>query len=80
INAAPWNRAVKDTIGIQKDFWNVPVYNELMLTEGETLNLIYAGEVKNIKAALDALAARHDEIIKSWAEASPYAKAAGYTG
>jgi multiple sugar transport system substrate-binding protein len=75
IKAADWNRAVRDTIGIQKDFWNVPVYNELMLTEGETLNAIFAGQVTNIKSALDELATKHDSIIQTWASVSPYAKA-----
>ena len=80
VNAAPWNRAVRDTIGRQKDFWNIPPYNELMLTEGETLNAIFAGQAADIKAALSDLAAKQDAIIQKWAAASDIAKASGYTG
>jgi len=80
VNAAPWNRAVRDTIGIQKDFWNIPTYNELMLTEGETLNGIFAGTITDIKVALNDLAVKQDEIIAKWAAVSDVAKASGYTG
>lgn len=64
VNAAPWNRADRDTIGIQKDFWNVPVYNELMLSEGRTINAAYAGKITDLKKALDDLAAEHERILK----------------
>jgi hypothetical protein len=80
VNAAPWNRAVRDTISRQKDFWNIPPYNELMLTEGATLNDIYAGKDTDIKAALSDLAVKQDAIIAKWASTSAVAKASGYTG
>jgi len=80
VNAAPWNRSVRDTIGRQKDFWNVPPYNELMLTEGATLNDIYAGKETDIKAALTGLAVKQDGILQKWAAASAVAKESGYTG
>ena len=80
LNAAPWNRAVRDTLPRQKDFWNIPPYNELMLTEGATLNDIYAGKDTDIKAALTDLAVKQDAIIQKWASTSTVAKNSGYTG
>ncbi len=76
IEAAPWNLAVRDTINLQKDFWNVPVYNELMLTEGETMNGIFAGVITDVPTALDELAAKHDEVIATWSTTSPVAEEA----
>jgi hypothetical protein len=71
---------VRDTLGRQKDFWNIPPYNELMLTEGATLNDIYAGKDTDIKAALTDLALKQDAIIQKWAATSNVAKNSGYTG
>jgi len=64
VNATPWSRAHRDTVGTQKDFWNVPVYNELMSIEGEIINAVYAGKTGNLKEALDELAYELERILE----------------
>lgn len=64
IKAAPWNRADRDTIGTMKDFWNVPIYTELMLSEGRMLNAAYGGEITDLKKALDDLAAEQTAMLE----------------
>lgn len=63
VKAAPWNRADRETLPIMKDFWNVPCYDEMMMTEGEYINAAYAGEIEP-KEALDAIATELTSILK----------------
>jgi multiple sugar transport system substrate-binding protein len=62
--AQPYNAAFADSLDHLQDFWNVPVYNELLGAAQK-----YVGEaldgVKSPKAALDALAAEHEKILRA---------------
>lgn len=63
LKAQPWNKADADTLPTMKDFWNVPVYSEMMLIEGEWVQKAYIGQV-SAKEALDHIAAEHTRILK----------------
>lgn len=60
--AAPYNGPLADSIDVMQDFWNAPVYNELLATAQRCLGEALDG-VKSSKAALDALAEEHAGIL-----------------
>jgi multiple sugar transport system substrate-binding protein len=60
--ATPYNAAFADSIDAVQDFWNVPVYNELLAAAQRHLGEALDGRVTS-KVALDALAEEHDGIF-----------------
>lgn len=60
--ATPYNAAFADSIDAVQDFWNVPVYNELLAAAQRHLGEALDGKV-GAKAALDALAEEHAGIF-----------------
>jgi multiple sugar transport system substrate-binding protein len=64
LDATPFNPAFAETMGFVMDFWNVPVYAELLtITQQELGNFIVAGE-GTAQEAMDNIAAQHDEILR----------------
>ncbi|MBN8524484.1 MAG: extracellular solute-binding protein [Planctomycetes bacterium] len=61
-SATPYNAALADSIDMVQDFWNVPVYNELLAAAQRHLGEALDG-TKPAKAALDALAEEHAGIF-----------------
>lgn len=59
---APYNAALAESLDYTQDFWNVPIYNELL-----ALSQRYLGEalddVQEPKAALEALAQAHAQLF-----------------
>jgi len=63
LDATPFNPAFAETMGFVKDFWNNPVFAELLtVTQQELGNFIVAGE-GTAQEAMDAIAAEHTEIL-----------------
>jgi hypothetical protein len=62
-NATPYNAPFADSLGSVQDFWNVPVYNELLAAAQRYIAEAIDGN--DPKAALDALAKAHEEIFKT---------------
>jgi len=60
--ASPYNPAFAQSMDIVQDFWNVPVYNELIASTAEQLGEALDGK-KSSKDALAALAAEHEKIL-----------------
>ena len=60
--ATPYNAAFAESLGTVQDFWNVPVYNELLAAAQRHLGEALDG-VASPKAALDALAEEHAGIF-----------------
>jgi multiple sugar transport system substrate-binding protein len=60
--ASPYNAAFAQSMDIVQDFWNVPVYNELIASTAEELGEALDGK-KSSKDALAALAAEHEKIL-----------------
>ena len=58
----PYNAAFAQSIDIVQDFWNVPVYNELIASTAQQLGEALDGK-KSSKDALSELAAEHEKIL-----------------
>jgi len=60
--AGPYNAAFAQSMDIVQDFWNVPVYNELIASTAQQLGEALDGK-KSSKDALATLAAEHEKIL-----------------
>jgi multiple sugar transport system substrate-binding protein len=60
---APYNAPFADSIDTMRDFWNVPVFNELLAVTQKHLGRAIDGETTT-KEALDQLAADKERILK----------------
>jgi multiple sugar transport system substrate-binding protein len=64
LDVAPFNAAFAETMGFVKDFWNVPVFGELLTVAQQELgNFIVAGQ-GTAQEAMDNIANQHDEILR----------------
>jgi multiple sugar transport system substrate-binding protein len=61
--ATPYNAPLADSLDHVRDFWNVPVYNELLAASQR--HLAEAIEGTDPQASLDALAKAQEQIMKS---------------
>lgn len=62
LNAAPYNDLFAEAYALVKDFWNVPEYIDMLIVQGQYLNLAIVGEM-GAQEALDEIAAAHQEIL-----------------
>ncbi|MCZ6632385.1 MAG: extracellular solute-binding protein, partial [bacterium] len=62
-NMTPYNRSFAESLDFLQDFWNVPVYNELLAVSQRYLGEALDG-VRPPKEALDLLAAEHEKIMQ----------------
>jgi multiple sugar transport system substrate-binding protein len=60
--ASPYNAAFAQSMDILQDFWNVPVYNELIATTAREIGEALDGK-KSSQQALSALATEHEKIL-----------------
>lgn len=60
---APYNGPFADSIDAMQDFWNVPVYNELLSVTQKYIGLAVDGEMDTTEA-LDKLAAEKERILR----------------
>ncbi len=64
LNATPYNPAFAETMGFVKDFWNVPVYGELLeVSQRELGRFIVQGE-GTAEEAMNNIAEQHDQILR----------------
>ena len=64
LNATPYNPAFAETMTFVMDFWNIPIYAELLeITQRELQSYVVGGE-GTAKEALDRIAAEHEQILK----------------
>jgi multiple sugar transport system substrate-binding protein len=61
--ASPYNASFAESLNYVQDFWNVPVYNELLAPAQRLLGEALDGRVSPQKA-LDELASEHEEILR----------------
>lgn len=62
--ASPYNPAFAASMDIVQDFWNLPVYNELIASTAQRLGEALDGK-KSAKDALTELAAEHETILQA---------------
>jgi multiple sugar transport system substrate-binding protein len=64
MNATPYNPAFAETMTFVKDFWNIPVYGQLLeVTQREFSKFIVEG-TGTAKDAMDTIATEHDKILR----------------
>jgi len=61
-NAAPYNSVFAESYKLVKDFWNLPEYNDLLVVQGEQLNLAITGQV-DPQTALTTIADKQQEVL-----------------
>jgi multiple sugar transport system substrate-binding protein len=61
-SASPYNAAFSQSLDIVQDFWNVPVYNELIAATVQQIGEALDGK-KSSQDALSQLAAEHEKIL-----------------
>jgi len=61
-NAAVYNSVFAESYKLVKDFWNLPEYNDLLVVQGEQLNLAITGQV-DPKTALATIADKQQAIL-----------------
>lgn len=64
LEVAPFNAAFAETMGIVKDFYNIPVYGELLRVAQDELGAYVVGGEGTAQEAMDAIAAQHSEILQ----------------
>jgi multiple sugar transport system substrate-binding protein len=64
LNAAPYNPAFAETMTFVKDFWNIPVFGELLeVSQRELSEYIVEGQ-GTAEEAMNSIAEEHDRILK----------------
>lgn len=64
LEVAPFNAAFAETMTMVKDFWNIPVFGQLLeVTQRELSGYVVGGE-GTAKEALDRMAADHDRVLR----------------
>jgi multiple sugar transport system substrate-binding protein len=64
LNATPFNPAFAETMTFVMDFWNIPIYAELLeITQRELQSYVVGGE-GTAKGVLDSVAEEHDQILR----------------
>ena len=64
LEIAPFNPAFAETMGIVKDFYNIPVYGELLRVAQDEMGAYVVGGEGTAQEALDAVAEQHKEILQ----------------
>ena len=64
LNATPFNPAFAETMTFVMDFWNVPVYGELLEVAQRELSRYVVGGEGTAKDILDTVAEEHDKILR----------------
>jgi len=64
--AAPYNAAFAETMGMVKDFYNIPEYGELLPSAQAALSAYVVEGKGTAQEALDTIAAEHETILKKY--------------
>jgi multiple sugar transport system substrate-binding protein len=64
LNAAPFNPAFAETMGFVKDFWNIPVYGELLEVAQREFHTYVVEGVGTAEEAMNNIAEEHDQILR----------------
>ncbi|MEZ4768081.1 MAG: extracellular solute-binding protein [Caldilineales bacterium] len=64
LNATPYNRAFAETMQNVKDFWNIPIYGQLLeISQRELSKFIVEGQ-GTAQETMDTIAAEHQKILE----------------
>ncbi len=71
LKAAPYNAVFAESYKLVKDFWNLPEYSDMLIVQGEQLNLAITGQ-EDSKTALDNIAKAQQAILdKAYPDGPP---------
>lgn len=63
LEVAPFNAAFAETMGMVKDFYNIPIYNELLISAKDELAKYVVGGEGDAQETLDRIAEIHTEML-----------------
>lgn len=63
LSNTPYNKAFAESMTFVKDFWNIPVYNDLLEPAQRYINGYVVGNVGTAKEALDGMAVEQHEVL-----------------
>jgi multiple sugar transport system substrate-binding protein len=63
LNHTPYNPAFAESMTFVKDFWNIPIYNDLLEPAQRYINGYVVGNVGTAKEALDGMAVEQHEVL-----------------
>jgi multiple sugar transport system substrate-binding protein len=63
LQVAPFNAAFAETMGFVKDFWNIPVYGQLLEPVQRNVHNFVVGGQGSAQEAMDNIANEHDEVL-----------------
>jgi multiple sugar transport system substrate-binding protein len=66
LNATPYNAAFAETMGIVKDFYNIPEFGQLLPPAQAALSNYVVGGQGTAQEALDAIVVEHERILKEY--------------
>lgn len=64
LEVAPYNAAFAETMGIVKDFYNIPLFGELLRVAQDEMGAYVVGGEGTAQEALDAIAEQHAELLR----------------
>jgi multiple sugar transport system substrate-binding protein len=64
LEVAPFNPAFAESMQMVKDFWNVPVYGELLAISQRELHAYIVGGEGDAQTHLDTIATEHEKILR----------------
>ena len=64
LNATPYNAAFAETMTFVKDFWNIPVFGDLLLVAQTELGKYIVSGEGTAQEAMDNIATQHDAILR----------------
>ncbi|MDX1615271.1 MAG: extracellular solute-binding protein, partial [Candidatus Promineifilaceae bacterium] len=63
LEVAPYNAAFAETMTFVKDFWNIPIFGELLQVSQQELGAYIVGGEGTAEEAMNAIAEQHHEIL-----------------
>jgi multiple sugar transport system substrate-binding protein len=64
LQVAPFNAAFAETMGMVKDFYNIPIYNELLISAKDEMAKYVVGGEGTAQETMDNIAAIHTEMLR----------------
>jgi multiple sugar transport system substrate-binding protein len=64
LNSTPYNPAFATTMTFVKDFWNIPIYGQLLEVAQRELSKFVVEGTGTAQETMDTIATEHDKILK----------------
>jgi multiple sugar transport system substrate-binding protein len=64
LNNTPYNRAFAESMGFVKDFWNIPVFGQMLEPVNRNMHPFVVSGEGDAQAIMDQIAKEHEQILK----------------